>query len=903
MLRCLPDIFVMAETKLDDQFPNSQFLAENYYEPIRVDDTSTSGGLIEYTRKGIISKRKKDFELTSFSSISSELTINNIKWLVLSFYRKPYGNNIVNFFDELSMSMNRAFCNYDNIIIMGDINIDNDQISSFEKLSNFCDTFSFKNLIKDNTCFTHNHQSSIDVILTNKPNSFQKSSCLELGVSDYHKLIMTSLKMHVKRLKSKRIMYRSYRNFSEDKFLNDLNGEIAQHDSYFSSFDLDPSISYDLLKDIFVSVLDKHAPIKQKCIRGNNGNFMNKDLSKAIMNRSRLKSNYHKNPTPSNRLLYTKQRNICVSLRRKAIRTNFEKVARDGIIPRNDFYKLVSPYITNKGGLSNNDFILIDDGNIVSDDFDVANIFNQYYTNIVEKTTGKAPLNIADEMPENTPISDIICKIINTYKEHPSVKEIVNTFNIETKFKFECVQPDYINGLLSKINPNKSTGDDCIPPKIVKIAANSLTLPMTNIVNASIKCQTCPSSAKSAAISPIFKSVDRSIKSNFRPLSVLPTFSKIFENVIKDQISSYFENYLSVYLTAYRKNFSSQHMLIRLIESWKKQLDSSNVVGAVLMDLSKAFDCIPHDLLIAKLHAYGFDTSGLCYIYSYLKGRMQSVRINNVYSIYLMILSGVPQGSILGPIFFNIFISVFILFLKKSDLFNFADDNTLSAFHKIMSELVSMLEKDCDIAVDWLEFNHMLANPSKFQAIFLSKDKKQRTLNVPINIKDKTIYSEASVKLLGIKIDDNLTFDLHIANLCKKSSGQLNQLLRLSKYVSFADRKVCVDSFIFANFNYCPLVWHLTSSKSINKIEKIQERALRYLHDDFTNSYDKLLETSNRSTMTVYRLRALCIEIFKTLNNINPPYMNTIFKKRENLYLYTYTFKVSQAVLTDVMGL
>ena len=189
-----------------------------------------------------------------------------------------------------------------------------------------------------------------------------------------------------------------------------------------------------------------------------------------------------------------------------------------------------------------------------------------------------------------------------------------------------------------------------------------------------IKNSIFPDSAKRAAISPIFKNDDRSTKSNYRPLSVLPCFSKIFENVLKDQMTPYFENFLSVYLTAYRKSFSSQHMLIRLIEMWKIQLDSSMVVGAVLMDLSKAFDCIPHDLLIAKFHAYGFDTPALCLIYSYLKNRYQSVRINSVYSVYLLILSGVPQGSILGPIFFNIFINDYILFLKKSDPFNFANN-------------------------------------------------------------------------------------------------------------------------------------------------------------------------------------------------------------------------------------
>ena len=146
----------------------------------------------------------------------------------------------------------------------------------------------------------------------------------------------------------------------------------------------------------------------------------------------------------------------------------------------------------------------------------------------------------------------------------------------------------------------------------------------------------------------------------YRPVSILNAFSKIYEKVIKNQLASYLDKYFSPFISAYRKSYSTQQVLIRLLEEWREKLDKNFIVGAVLMDLSKAFDCIPHDLIIAKLAAYGFKRETLRLIYSYLKGRKRCVKINNTYSDYNEIISGIPQGLYLG-LFSSTFQSVIYL--------------------------------------------------------------------------------------------------------------------------------------------------------------------------------------------------------------------------------------------------
>ena len=191
-----------------------------------------------------------------------------------------------------------------------------------------------------------------------------------------------------------------------------------------------------------------------------------------------------------------------------------------------------------------------------------------------------------------------------------------SSFHVKEKFRFHFVNEIEIKKLIQGLNPKKATGIDTIPPKLIKVAENFLTPLLTKSINSSIEHNIFPDLAKTALVVPLDKGKpNKNDISNFRPVSILNTFSKIYERVIKNQLLHGMENVFSPQISAYRKSYNSQHVLIRLIEEWREYLDKDFVLGAVLTDLSKAFDCIPHDLLIAKLEAYSLHEKMLSYIH------------------------------------------------------------------------------------------------------------------------------------------------------------------------------------------------------------------------------------------------------------------------------------------------
>ena len=347
------------ETKLDDSFPQGQFLIDGFHSPFRFDRNKSGGGILLYVREDI-STKILSHDFPSAERFFVEIILHKKKWLINCSYN-PHKNNINHHLETISRTLDTFSTKYENILLLGDFNTSVDD----EAMKNVCSSYCLNSLIKQPTCFKNpENPSCIDLILT-KTRSFQSTCVIETGLSDFHRMTISVLKMHFRKLPPKVIGYRYFKNFDNERFITSLQSTLE-------SQNVDYIKNPDLFFEICQKVLNHHAPRKKKYIRRNNKPFMTKALSKTIMQRTRFRNKFLKNPTTENRLIYNRQRNFCLSLLRKGKREYFANLNKKDITDNRTFWHIVNPFLSDKIK-SRENITLVNNENITSKEVEVAN--------------------------------------------------------------------------------------------------------------------------------------------------------------------------------------------------------------------------------------------------------------------------------------------------------------------------------------------------------------------------------------------------------------------------------------------------------------------------------------------------------------------------------------------------
>jgi len=790
--------------------------------------------------------------------ICIEIRLKSKVWLCTFVYRPPK-LNLNYFLEHLTKALD--FYSYKNCIVIGDFNTEPENTA----LNAFFQENMLNNHMKSKTCFKSTEGSCIDLILSNQKFLIKHTDSVDTGISDFHHMVYAILKSKYSRLPPKKVHYRTFKKFSEESFLKELSQTLSATNI----------VKYELFESLFESVLDKHAPQKTKLVRGNEKPHMNKILRKAIMKRSYLRNAHLKSPSLSTWQAYKDQRNYVTSLNLKTKKAYFQSAALNPSQGDGKFWEICKPFMHDKS-TEVDKIVLLQDEKVISNDVDIARIFNTHFTKITTKLnleTWTPPLKI------KTCFTDPISKIIIRYRDHPSINKIKSLIGDAEYFDFSKITLETVQKHVMSLKSNKASSGN-INAKMLKLASSVCSPYLNSCINNSIDTGKFPDSLKCASITPIFKKGDKTQVKNYRPISILPAASKLFEKVLADQLGMFFKTRFSSLLCGFRKGHSTQHALLRLLHKWQSNLDNSCIVGTVLMDLSKAYDCLPHELLIAKLAAYGVGHHSLTLLNDYLTKRLQRTKFGTSFSDWLEVLLGIPQGSILGPLLFNIFINDLLFFIEGSDICNFADDNTLYAFGKSVNEVRSVLENEIVNVLNWFKNNSMTANPEKFQIMFLGTndyipDFLIQNISVPV---------VDCVKLLGVNIDKKLNFRNHVDKICNNAARKTKALLRIRPYISSKVAMLLCEAYIFSQFNYCPVIWMGWDKYSNAKLDKVQLRALRAVYNDFTSSLEKLLSIENKVTLHIRTVWNLLTEIFKTLNGYNPSFLSDLFQYKSSIY-------------------
>ena len=577
----------------------------------------------------------------------------------------------------------------------------------------------------------------------------------------------------------------------------------------------DVNFSFDRFLEILNNTFDKHAPYKTLS-KSKMKTFSQPWITQGILKSIKIKNNLYKQLCKAK----NSQNKIYINQKFKQYRNLIKTLTRRS--KNNNYYNY---FYSNKKNLRKTWQGIKNIINLNNNNTSLPNCLNKGRRNLTD------PVDIANEF--NGFFSEIgkklETKIIKTDITYDKLLKNPN----EKSFFMKPTSEEEVKYLILNLNPHKSTGPSSFPTKILKYIVNIISKPVCDLVNMSMSNGTFPDTLKIAEVIPIFKKGDKLSCNNYRPISLLSNLSKIFEKVLHERTYNFLNECNLFYNLqfGFRHKHSTNHALIKITELIRRAIDNKNIACSVFIDLQKAFDTVNHKILLHKLKHYGIRGKAYKLFESYLSNRYQYVSINGSYSKKLLITHGVPQGSVLGPLLFIIFINDLNYSVVHSVTHHFADDTNLLYVNDSLKKINKYINHDLKLITVWLRANKIALNASK-TGIVLFRSKSQ-TIKKHLNfrISGQRIEPKQQVKYLGIILDEHLNWDTHFSNLKFKLNRAIGMLAKIRHYVvSLQTLKNIYFSIFHSHLIYGCQIWGQVANASLNRTQNKALRVISFKH-------------------------------------------------------------------------
>ena len=845
------DIITLSETWLNANDDANTFLLQGFQEPFVLNRNGMGGGVLCWVKQNIGVKRRLDLEISNWETIWLEIRLHNKIFLLCTTYRPPNDND--SYWENLQNSLdNCSFSDIKNLMIIGDINADPRTVAG-RKLQNFSISNNLTMHIDEPTRVTENSTSILDQCLSNFKESVSKIEVFPPLSTNDHCTISVHIKFRNFKSESYRRLVWNFSSINETNFRSQLCN--YDWDNSFAKSDID-DIAGEFTNNI-LETAKSHIDHKEVVIRPNDKSFFNGYLRRLRRKLNRLhkivklKNNVtHWERYRSNRNFYFREVKRCKQEYFDNIYENFD-VSK---LSTNDYFKTANRLLPFKK--SNSDSCippLNNNGIIITKDADKARLFNEFFAcaSKLNDSNAKLPVN---SYP--IPGISIISEIIITEQE---VKDQINIL--------KC---------------NKGFGPDQISPKFIKFGGHTLITPLTSLFNKSLQCARVPKIWKQANVIPIHKKESKSLITNYRPVSLLSVMSKMMERIIFKHLYNHFQDnfLLSVWQSGFRPGFSTITQLIELYQGFCTAVDNEKEIRVVFLDISKAFDKVWHDGLLFKLNKFGVSGKLLEWIGDYLSDRCQRVVINGKSSDWTDITAGVPQGSVLGPLLFLVYINDLINVISNCEIRIFADDTCLHIIVDNSVTAAKLLNEDLVAIEKWA--NQWLVDFSAPKTETMTISRKIKKCNhPPLSFFGAHVKKVHSHKHVGLWLDDNLGWNTHINEIETKSSKRLNILMAFKYKLSRKTIESMYQVFIRPILEYGNVVWIAATKNLLIKLDKIELRALRLTCGATYRSNINLLYKDAQWQSLESRREFHCLKMmFKIVNGLCPAYLTELLPRQ-----------------------